>query len=164
MESQSTLIDRAFTLARLDLSPAHRQPALTRVGTAIAAAVAGSLIADALIVAIGIALFPSTKGYPHFQFSDYAKLTTIGVIIAGVAWPLVTRVSAAPRWLFLRLAYLVSAVLFLPDVWLLMKHQSADAVGVLVVMHVAIAVVTYNLLVRIAPPLRDTVSPATRGR
>jgi hypothetical protein len=152
MESQSNLIDRAFTLARLDLSPEHRQPALARVAVAIAGAVAGSLIADAVIVAIGVALLPSTKGYPHFRFSDYAKLTIIGVIFAGVAWPIVTRISAAPRWLFLRLAFLVSAVLFLPDVWLLMKHQSADAVGVLVVMHVAIAVVTYNVLVRVAPP------------
>jgi hypothetical protein len=38
-----------------------------------------------------------------------------------------------------------------------MKHQPADAVGVLVVMHVAIAVVTYNLLVRVSPAV-------TRGR
>ncbi len=161
MESPSGIIDRVFMLARLDASPAHGQPALARVGAAIGAALVGSLVADAVIVAIGIALFPSTKGYPHFLFSDYAKLTIIGVIIASVAWPIVTRISATPRWLFLRLAFLVSAVLLLPDVWLLMKHQPADAVALLVVMHVAIAVVTYNLLVRLAPPLSRAVA---RGR
>jgi hypothetical protein len=161
LKPASTTIDRMFALARIDLAPTHPQPSSLRVAVATAAAIAGSLIADAIVVAVGTALFVSTKGYTHFRFSDYAKLTIIGVIIAGVAWPIVTRISAAPRWLFLRLAFLVSAVLFLPDVWLLMKHQPADAVGVLVVMHVAIAVVTYNLLVRIAPPLTQA---AARGR
>jgi hypothetical protein len=42
-------------------------------------------------------VFPSTKGYGHFQFSDYAKLTIIGVIIACVAWPIVTRIYSAHR-------------------------------------------------------------------
>jgi Family of unknown function (DUF6069) len=161
LKPASTTIDRMFALAQIDLAPTHPQPSTLRVAVATAAAIAGSLIADAIVVAAGAALFVSTKGYTHFRFPDYAKLTIIGVIIAGVAWPIVTRISAAPRWLFLRLAFFVSAVLFLPDVWLLMKHQPADAVGVLVVMHVAIAVVTYNLLVRIAPPLTQA---AARGR
>jgi len=42
------------------------------------AAVAGSLAADALLVVIGQAVFPGTRGYAHFQFHDYAKLTVIG--------------------------------------------------------------------------------------
>jgi hypothetical protein len=151
------MIDRAFTLARVDLSSTHRQPSVLQVAVATAAAIAGSLIADAILVAVGTALFASTKGYVHFRFPDYAKLTIIGVVIAGVAWPIVTRISAAPRWLFLRLAFLVSAVLFLPDVWLLAMHQPAKAVAVLVVMHVAIAVITYKLLVEIAPV--DSIPP-----
>ena len=150
MKPDSTMIDRAFTLARVDLSPTHRQPSVLRVAVATAAAIAASLIADAILVAMGTALFASTKGYAHFRFPDYARLTIIGVVIAGVAWPIVTRISAAPRWLFFRLALLVSAVLLLPDVWLLAKHQPAKAVVVLVVMHVAIAVITYTLLVEIA--------------
>jgi Family of unknown function (DUF6069) len=154
------LIDRAFRLARLDFSPSHRQPSMVKVAIATAAAIAGSLIADALLAAIGVKVFPSTKGYSHFRFPDYARLTIIGVLIAGVAWPIVTRISAAPRWLFLRLAYLVSLVLFLPDVWLLWKHQPAKAVLVLVVMHIAIAVIAYNALVRVAP----VRSPGAPGR
>jgi hypothetical protein len=155
VNSESTMIDRAFELARLDFAPAHRQPSFVRVAVATAVAIAGSLIADAVVVRIGGAMFPSTKGYGHFRVPDYARLTIIGVVIAGVAWPMVTRISTAPRWLFLRLAFLVSAVLFLPDLWLLMKHQPAKAVAVLVVMHIAIAVVTFAVLVRVAP-----VSPA----
>ena len=111
----------------------------------------GSLLADAALVAIGTAAFPSTKGYVHFQFSDYAKLTIIGVIIACVAWPIVTRISSAPRWLFFRLAIVVTLVLLLPDVYLLKQGQPAKAVAVLMCMHLAIALVTYNALVRIAP-------------
>ncbi len=113
--------------------------------------IAGSLGADALLVTIGQAIFPATKGYGHFQFSDYGKLTVIGVIIASVAWPIVTRVSSAPRWLFLRLAVLVTLALWLPDLYILYKGQPPRAVAVLMVMHLAIALVTYNLLVRVAP-------------
>ena len=47
--------------------------------------VAGSLAADAVLVAIGAAVFPSTRGYVHFRFSDYAKLTVIGGVIACLA-------------------------------------------------------------------------------
>jgi hypothetical protein len=34
------------------------------------AAIAVSLAADALLVVIGEAVFPSTKGYSHFRFTD----------------------------------------------------------------------------------------------
>jgi FtsH-binding integral membrane protein len=99
---------------------------------------------------IGQAAFPSTKGYVHFQFGDYAKLTIVGVIIACLAWPVVTRVSSQPRWLFSRLAVLVTVVLLLPDVWLLHQHQPSRAVAVLMVMHLAIAAITYFALVLLA--------------
>ncbi|MGH8996188.1 MAG: hypothetical protein ACRDYB_09220 [Acidimicrobiales bacterium] len=117
---------------------------------ATVASIAGSLAADAILVAIGTAVFSTTKGYVHFRFSDYSKLTIIGVIVACVAWPIVTRISSAPRWLFFRLAILVTLVLLLPDLWLLAKGQPVRAVAVLVVMHLAIALVTYNLLVHVA--------------
>jgi hypothetical protein len=63
----------------------------------------------------------------------------------------VARLSSAPRWLFFRLAILVTLVLWLPDLYILYKGQPSEAVAVLMVMHVAIALVTYNLLVRAAP-------------
>ena len=152
-----SLLDQAMTLARVDRDPPHRQPSGTRVVVATVLSIAGSLAADAALVATGEAIFPATKGYVHFQFHDYAKLTVIGVVIACLAWPVVTRVTSAPRWVFVRLAVLVTLVLWLPDLYILSKGQPGDAVGVLMVMHLAIALVTYNLLVRLAP-----VGPARR--
>jgi hypothetical protein len=140
-----------MSLARLDFAPQHRQPSAGRVLLATVASIAGSLAADAILVVIAEAIFPGTKGYVHFGFSDYGKLTVIGVIIAGAAWPVVTRLTSAPRWLFFRLAILVTLFLWLPDLYILYRGQPADAVAVLMVMHLAIAVVTYNLLVHIAP-------------
>ena len=145
------MLNLLASIARIDLHPRHAQPKTSRMALATIAAIAGSLIADALLVVFGQAAFPATKGYVHFQFPDYAKLTVIGVVIACVAWPVVTRISSDPRWLFFRLAILVTVVLLLPDFYILYRGQPADAVAVLMVMHLAIALVTYNLLVRLAP-------------
>ncbi len=153
-------VDRLLRLFRVDFAPAHRQPSAVSVLVATIASVVGSLAADALLVVIGQAVFPSTKGYAHFQFSDYSKLTVIGVVIACVAWPVVTRISSGPRWLFARMAVAVTLVLWLPDVYILVLGQPAKAVAVLFVMHLAIAVVTYNCLVHLArtkTPARDRV-------
>ena len=145
-----TSLGRALGLVRVDLAPAHRQPTSLQVAIATAVSVAGSLAVDALLVVIGQAVFPSTTGYAHFQFSDYSKLTVIGVLIACAAWPIVTRISSDPLWLFFRLAIAVTLVLWLPDLWILHLGQPVQAVVVLMLMHLAIAVVTYNSLVRIA--------------
>jgi hypothetical protein len=146
-----TIVERSLAFARIDFATRHRQPSLLRVALATVLSIAGSLAADALLVAIGTAVFPSTKGYVHFQFHDYARLTIIGVLVACAAWPVVVRITSSPRWLFFRLAIVVTVVLFAPDLWLLARHQSARAVGVLMAMHLAIAVVTYNALVHVAP-------------
>ena len=156
------LLDRALGLARVDFAPGHRQPAGIRVIVALVVSVIGSLAAHALLVAIGTAVFPSTKGYVHFQFSDYAKLTIIGVVIACAAWPVVTMISSAPRWLFFRLAIAVTLVLWLPDLYILYRGAPGRAVAVLVVMHLAIALVTYNCLVhmaRVKPAVRSHARP-----
>jgi hypothetical protein len=105
---------------------------------------------------VGTHLFPSTKGYAHFQFGDYAKLTVIGVVIACLGWPVVVRVSSQPKWLFLRLAVLVTIVLLAPDVYIWHAGQPGQAVGVLMVMHLAIAIVTYASLVILAPVRRSS--------
>jgi hypothetical protein len=144
------LVDHGLRLARVDFAPAHRQPSGLRVVAALALSVAGSLAVDALLVALCEAVFPSTKGFGHFQFSDYAKLTVIGVVVAGLAWPVVTRISSAPRWLFFRLAVAVTLVLWLPDLYILYRGEPARAVAVLMVMHLAIALITYNCLVHVA--------------
>jgi len=145
------MLDWAVNQARLTVTPAHRQPSILRVLVATISSLVLCLASDAILVSIGKAVFPATKGYGHFQFSDYAKLTVIGVIIACAAWPVVTRASWDPRWLFFRLAILVTLVLWLPDLYILYRGQPGDAVAVLMVMHLAIALLTYNLLVHIAP-------------
>jgi hypothetical protein len=145
------MLKRLISAVRLDVDPAHRLPSAPRMLIASAAAIIGSLLADAVIVAIGEAAIPATKGYTHFRFADYGKLTVIGVVIACIAWPIVARICATPRWLFLRLAVLVTLVLLLPDAYIWYMGQPGNAVGILVVMHLAIGVVAYNCLVRVAP-------------
>ena len=159
MSPTSTAFEEVMSRVRVDFAPKHRQPSSLMVVVAAVASIVGSLAADAALVAIGTAVFPSTKGYVHFQFSDYAKLTVIGVVIAAAGWPIITRISSAPRWLYFRLAILVTIVLLAPDAWIYLNGAPAKAVAVLVTMHLAIAVVTYNCMVRIAPvrgPLRQS--------
>lgn len=150
MTSQPSALEEALSWARVDLAPRHRQPSMVVVMVATLVSLAGSLAADAALVAIGTSVFPTTKGYVHFRFSDYSKLTIIGVVVACMAWPIVTRVSSAPRWLYFRLAILVTILLLAPDAWILLNGAPTEAVAVLVTMHVAIALVTYNCMVHIA--------------
>ena len=157
-EPRSTLVEDCLVLARVDFAPTHRQPSALRVLFTTVASIDGSL-AGALLVALGTSVFSSTKGYVHFWFSDYAKLTVIGVIMACVARPIVTRISSSPKWLFLRLAILVTPVLLLPDLWLLARVQPITAVAVLMTMHLAIALITYNLLVHQAAIRADRGAP-----
>jgi hypothetical protein len=145
------MLQKALDLIHLDFAPDHEQPSGLRVVLATVVSIVGSLAADALLVVIAQAVVPSTKGYAHFQFSDYSKLTIIGVIIACVAWPITTRITSQPRWMFFRMAIGVTLVLWLPDVYILVQGQPAKAVGFLFAMHLAIALVTYNALVRLAP-------------
>ncbi len=162
------MLQKVLGLIHLDFAPKHQQPSGGRVVLATVVSLAGSLLADALLVVIAQAVFAGTKGYSHFQFADYGKLTVIGVIIACIAWPVTTRITSQPRWMFFRMAVLVTLVLWLPDVYILVNGQPAKAVGFLFAMHLAIALVTYNALVRLAPvrvPSRSAdyhVQPAGR--
>lgn len=163
------LVGKLLVMFRVDFAPEHRQPLAAALAVATVVSIAGSLLVDAALVAIGTAVFPSTKGYVHFQFHDYARLTVIGVVIACIAWPVVTRMTSAPRWLFIRMAVAVTLVLWLPDLYILATGQPARAVAVLMVMHLAIAVVTYNSLVhlaRVRPPRAagPKVTPAGASR
>jgi hypothetical protein len=144
------MFERALDSAHVDFPRGTPQPSAFSVVLATLASVVGSLIADAVLVAVAVKEWPWLKGYPHFQFTDYGKLTVVGVLIASAAWPVVTRVSSTPRWIFFRLAVLVTLFLWLPDIYIAMQGQPHKAVAVLMAMHLAIAVVTYNLLVHLA--------------
>ncbi len=148
------LIDRTLAMARVDWAPSHRQPTPMRLALATLIAMLGSLAADAILVAIGTRIFPGTAGYEHFRFDDYAKLTIIGVLGGAAGWPVLTRISSAPRALYGCLMVLASTALFLPDGWLLVRGQPTDAVAVLMAMHVAIAVILYCGMVFVAPVRR----------
>lgn len=141
---------RLLAWARIDLSPRHRQPPWGWLLAATALSLAGSLGADALAVRLGTSLFPGTAHFSHFRFSDYGSLTVVGVLVACASWPVVTRVTSAPRPVFFRLAVAVTLVLWLPDGWLLLRGEKGAAVGVLMVMHLLIALVTYNAMVHVA--------------
>jgi hypothetical protein len=145
---------RLLEMFHVDFDP-PRQPSRGEVLFASLVAVVGSLVADMIIAAIATRVFPSTKGYAHFQFSDYAKLTVIGVVIACVGWPVTTRITSRPKWLFLRMAIVVTIVLLIPDAAIWYLGQPAKAVSFLVLMHLAIAVVTYKALVVLAPVRRQ---------
>ena len=65
-----------------------------------------------------------------------------------------TTITSRPRWLFALAAVAVTIVLFAPDVWIWYQGSPADAIAVLMWMHVAIALVTYYSLVLLAPARR----------
>ena len=50
------LVERGLALARIDFAPSHKQPSAVSVVLATIASVAGSLLADAALVAIGTAV------------------------------------------------------------------------------------------------------------
>ena len=142
---------RVLAVTHIDFDPPGFRLPVGRLAIATLVAVVGSLAADAMLVAVGTSLFPSTVGYSHFVPADYALLTVVGVVGTCAAWPLVRWVTSMPRWVFLRAAILVTAVLLLPDVYIYALGQNGRAVAILVVMHLAIAVITYYSLVQIAP-------------
>jgi hypothetical protein len=142
---------RWLGIFRVDPGARQAPPSPVRWVIALLVANVGSLISDAILVAVGKWIFPSMQNFPHFQFTDYAKLTIVGVTIACIAWPVVTWISSQPRWLFLRLAVLVTLVLWLPDLWILHQGEPIRGVGILMLMHLAIAFITYPALVHLAP-------------
>lgn len=153
--------DRFFAL---DFPTGRQQPSLWRFVVAVIVAVGGSLIACAVLVAVGTAVFPMTIGYGHFVFADYSKLVIIGVLIACASWPLVTLISSRAARLFLILTIAVTIVSFAPDLWILHTGQVAEGVLVLAVMHVAVALVTLPALVFIAPQRSTSRASARSGR
>ena len=69
MRAETPLLNRTLAIARVDWTPSHRQPNAVRLAIATVIAVAGSLIADAIVVAIGTRFFP---GQPDTSTSGSA--------------------------------------------------------------------------------------------
>ena len=152
------------TRLRLAVQPRENTAPLTRLTVAGAVALVGSLIAAYVFAQIGRAVFTVPREFDKFNFGGYGVLTAIGVITAACGWPLTQRLSWSPRWLYLRAAGVVSVVLLLPDVWLFTQPGNpAGPVITLIVMHLAIAVVTYEAMTRLAS-VRAAVAPADQDR
>ena len=120
-------------------------------------ALTGSLLACSVLVLLGVRAFPATAGYVHFQFADYAKLTTIGVLVGCVAWPVFCAVFVRARLLYIWAAIAASVVLLAPDAWILLHGAPLEAVVVLVAMHVAVAAITLTALIFLAPAVPHPV-------
>ncbi|HEY5437813.1 MAG TPA: hypothetical protein VIJ99_02835, partial [Acidimicrobiales bacterium] len=144
----------------------RRTPSIVRITVVTVIAALASVALNAMLVWIAKASDESIQHYAHFRLADYGTLTAVGVIGAGVAWYLATRYVASPRTTLFRVAVAVMLVLWLPDVWILVKHEPARAVLFLALMHVSVAIVTYNLLVIAAPAptLGATGTPSTAPR
>ncbi|MES2169674.1 MAG: DUF6069 family protein [Actinomycetota bacterium] len=139
---------------RVDLPLGRAQPRPLRVIVSLIIAVILSIAACWALAAAAIVLMPSTAGYEHFRFTDYARLTIIGVVIAGVAWPIVTLLSTHAHRMYLLADIIVVLVSFAPDLWILRGGQPIPAVIVLMLMHVALGVITYPVMVYGAPQRR----------
>jgi len=153
-----SLTERTLAWWRVDMRPSKEPPSGERLFVVTLLAVMCSVGANALIVTLTKHFDPALRDYAHFRLDDYGTLTVAGVLAAGVAWFIVLRVSSTPRWLLLRLAMLVTAVLWLPDAYLFAKREPTAAVVVLMIMHGAVALVTYNLLVRFAAPSEPKIT------
>jgi hypothetical protein len=127
--------------------PTHR-----RVVAAGLVAAAVSLATGLMLATIGRAAFTVPAAFGKFAFGTYALLTVLGVAGATATWAAVTRLSSRPKWLITRLVALVTALFLIPDFLLLgTPGNPAGPVAVLMLMHLAIAVITYAALTQLAP-------------
>ncbi|MGN6444070.1 hypothetical protein [Amnibacterium sp.] len=148
---------RTSSLARLlraDLPGLAGTPTLVRFLIAAVVSIALSLAACAAVAAATIAIDPALASYGHLQAPDWTKLTVIGIGLASLGWPVAGAIWSRARVPFLLLTVIVTVVSFAPDFWILRGGQPAGGVLSLIVMHVAVAVVTYPALVLIAPQRR----------
>lgn len=146
----------AVRVTRLDLRPASPLPTLLRTGVGIVVGVLLSLGVNWLIVRVATTLAPSLASFPHFQLHDYGRLTVIGSLIACAGWPILTRLSSSPGWIYGWVALLGTLVLWLPDLYIwAVLHEPAPEVLVLAAMHVAVVLVSCASMVLIAARPRD---------
>ena len=119
--------------------PAPRRAPAAAAAALLAAIVAAGLL-DGAIAAIAHAAGASRQFKP-LEASSYSTFTALGVLIGAAGWAVVRRRARDPKALLVRLAPLVLAASFIPDLLLLAVSAEADAAGVvaLLAMHVAVA-------------------------
>src|SRR5712691_9245236 len=88
----------------------------------------------------------------HPASPAHRRVVAAGLAGAAVTWAAVTRLSSRPEWLFTRLAALATAVFLIPDFLLVgTPGNPTGPVVVLMLMHLASAVITYTTLIKVAP-------------
>ena len=126
-------------------------PTPLRVATITIISAIASTVVNAALVWLATAFDPPLHHFSHFRLWDYGTLTIVGVMAAGAAWFVATRYLATPRPTFFRVAIVATLVLWLPDLWLYLRHEPTRGVVFLVIMHATVALITYNFLVFGAP-------------
>jgi hypothetical protein len=157
-----TAIRRAQEVTRLDLRPLHPPPSLGRIALAGVLSAVASVVACVILSEAGKALLSPPASFDKFTPPGYIVLTVLGVAAATVGWAILVRMTSQPRWCLTVAAVLVTIVLLLPDVAILPQDPTSDVV-VLMIEHVAIAIITTWLLLRVSPP-GTRPSPAPRHR
>jgi hypothetical protein len=151
-ESTMSPAERVSRFTRTGPAPHAMPPTLGRLAAAGLAAAALSLAADLVLVGVGRAVFTVPASFGKLAFGTYASLTILGVTGATAAWWAVTRLSSRPQRLLTWLAVLVTALLLIPDFLLLgTQGNPTGPVVILMLMHLAIAAITYLVLIRVAP-------------
>lgn len=153
---KSSFALRVLRAAQIDLRPGS-PPSNVRLSIATLASLVLSLVLCALAVHVAASASPGTRHFSHFRAADYGSLTVVGVLTASGAWAVLVRVSSAAHRNFLRLVVVSMLVLWIPDAVLFALGEAATGVVTLMVMHLLVAVVTYNLLVRVAPQRAATL-------
>jgi hypothetical protein len=118
-----------------------------------------------LIVAIPVDLaieafvrqaFAVSAQFEPFQ-GTVAPYTVGGLVLAGIAYALVSRLVRDAARVYIRLAIVALVLSWIPDVALLFINEpgaTVPAVASLMVMHAVAAAIVVTLLVKIAAPAR----------
>ena len=161
---RSSLAQRAFRLTATGSSPKAAPPGHRRLAAAGLAAMVVSLVADVVLAEAGRAAFTVPASFGKFSFGTYGLLTVLGIAGATATWGAVTRLSSRPKWLLTRLAALVTALFLIPDFLLLgTPGNPTGPVVILMLMHLAIAAITYTALIKVAPARNEQGRPKPAG-
>lgn len=153
--NEASFVGPAFL--RFDLPRGSAQPRAWRWIVATMVSVAFSLAVCLVVARVASALDPALAGYGHFQFSDYSRLTILGVLGACIGWPIVCWLTTSAARFYLWAAIAVVLVSLAPDLWIWHLGQPAGGVLALMVMHIGLGIVTYPAMVLIAPQRRAAI-------
>ncbi|MFC1439811.1 DUF6069 family protein [Streptacidiphilus sp. N1-10] len=122
-----------------ELAPPAARRAVATAAALLAVIVVGGLL-DTAIAAIAHSAGASRQFKP-LEAGSYSSFTAFGVLIGAAGWAIVRRRARDPRALLVRLAPLVLALSFIPDLLLLAVSAQADAAAViaLLAMHIVVA-------------------------